>query len=46
MMSDCVVNPSVMATVTCPVDVTPTKAVSPADDGGLYGGVLRSVFGI
>ena len=46
MMGDCVVNPSVMATVTCPVDATPTKVVSPADDGGVYGGVLRSVSGI
>lgn len=46
MMGDCVVNPSVMATVTCLVDATPTKAVSPADDGRVYGGVLRSVFGI
>jgi hypothetical protein len=46
VMSDCVVNPSVMATVTCPVDTTPTTAVCPAGGGGVYGGVLGSAFRI
>lgn len=42
VMGNCVVNPSVMATVTCPVDTTPMKAVSPADDRRASGDVLGS----